>query len=112
MTLGSNCSAQCTSDSEVGVGGVDTSGGAETRVGRVEERTRLWACRLPRCSSVWFMVMNREVLVDVLGCEATDKGGVGGCARRNPALLRVCLTGGPPFEGFGCLDMEVQENEI
>jgi hypothetical protein len=51
--------------------------------------------------------MNREVLEDVLGCEDTDKGGVGGRARRNPALLRMCLAGGPPFVGFGRLYINV-----
>lgn len=80
-------------------------------MGRVEERTRLLACKLPRRSSGWFTVTNREVLEDELGCEATDKGGVGGRTRRNPAFLRVRLTGGPPFEEFGRLDMELQANE-
>lgn len=60
---------------------------------------------MPRPSSGWLTVTNREVpllLLVLLGCEETG----GGRARRNPAGLRERLGGGISFEEFVRFDMK------
>ena len=70
----------------------------------VEVRTRFWASKMPRCSSGWFTVTNRVllVLVVVLGCEETGAGR----ATRNPAGLRERFAGGIPFEELDRFDIK------
>ena len=91
-----------TLDSKVeGWRGLDKSGVAAIEVAGTEGSIRFWACRMPRRSSGWFTVMNRDPIEDEVDCEATGADR----ARRNPGRRRVRLTGGASFGEFGRLDM-------